>query len=108
MFSFPKWNIQELTGYVPQTTFWMDFSIADRFGKTAIQDTFNRAFAEWKNNVTYITELVMVLNHKCWYFYEKQEMEISKLYCQLYEKAHDWALDNLKGDELGYYLSVTD
>ena len=35
-------------GYELQTTFWNDFSIADRFGLSAVQDTFNRAFKEWK------------------------------------------------------------
>lgn len=35
-------------GYTCKTTFWMDFSIADRFGAAAVKDTFNRAFAEWK------------------------------------------------------------
>ena len=29
-------------GYELQTTFWNDFSIADRFGLSAIQDTFSR------------------------------------------------------------------
>ena len=33
-------------GYELQTTFWEDFSIADRFGLMAILDTFNRAFKE--------------------------------------------------------------
>lgn len=28
------------------TTFFMDFSIADRFGDDAIKDTFQRAFKE--------------------------------------------------------------
>ena len=51
-------------GYELQTTFWNDFSIADRFGLSAIQDTFNRAFKEWKENYKYLTELVLVLNHK--------------------------------------------
>ena len=53
-------------GYQPKTTFWMDFSIADKFGIAAIKDTYNRAFKEWKNNHVYLTELVMVLNHKIW------------------------------------------
>ena len=53
-------------GYELQTTFWNDFSIADRFGLSAIQDTFNRAFKEWKENYKYLTELVLVLNHKIW------------------------------------------
>ena len=33
------------------TTFWEDFSIAERFGLSAIQDTFNRAFKEWKRRL---------------------------------------------------------
>lgn len=33
-------------GYQPKTTFWMDFSIADRFGTEAIVDTYERAFKE--------------------------------------------------------------
>ena len=37
-------------GYNVQTTFWEDFSAADIFGLSAIQDTFNRAFEEWKGN----------------------------------------------------------
>ena len=44
-------------GYELQTTFWNDFSIADRFGLSAVQDTFNRAFKEWKENYKYLTEL---------------------------------------------------
>lgn len=46
----PKWDIEEETGYKPFTTFWQDFSIADRYGLQAIQDTFNRAFDAWKDN----------------------------------------------------------
>ena len=30
----PKWNIAEITGYDPMTTFWQDFSMADKFGKS--------------------------------------------------------------------------
>ena len=58
-------------GYELQTTFWEDFSIADRFGLSAIQDTFKRAFEEWKNNYKYLTELILVLNHKIWQYYGK-------------------------------------
>ena len=60
----PRWNIEEETGYKPFTTFWQDFSIADTYGLQAIQDTFNRAFDEWKEDYKYLTELVLVLNHK--------------------------------------------
>ena len=30
--SVPKWNIEALNGYKPLTSFWADFSIADKFG----------------------------------------------------------------------------
>lgn len=90
------------------TTFWSDFSIADMFGKAAIEDTFNRAFREWKDDYLYITDLVVVLNHKIWQHWEKGDIATSKLYNDLWLKAHDYALDNLKGDELAYYARVID
>ena len=34
-----------------KTMFWEDFSIAERFVLSAIQDTFNRAFKEWKRRL---------------------------------------------------------
>ena len=94
-------------GYESFTTFWDDFSIADAFGTAAIKDTYNRAFNEWKNDYKYLTELVMVLNHKCWYYNDKKE-DYCELYADLYEKAYQWGLDNLKDDELTYFWSTLD
>lgn len=89
------------------TTFWQDFSIADRFGNAAIQDTFNRAFEEWKSDYRYLTDLVMVLNHKIWEWYEKNE-ERGRLYNDLWGKADHYAVENLKGEELSYFYRKTD
>lgn len=36
-----------LNAYEPKTTFWMDFSIADKFELYAIKDTYKQAFNEW-------------------------------------------------------------
>ena len=102
-----NWNIEAVTGYKPLTTFYLDFSIADRFGLTAIQDSYNRAFEEWKSNYKYITELVMVLNWKCWRWYQVKD-EYSRLYSNLYYKLDEWCMDNLKGEELDYYIQTTD
>lgn len=57
-------NMLSDMGYETQTTFWQDFTIAECFGDDAIIDTFLRAFNEWKNNVVYLTELIMVLTIK--------------------------------------------
>jgi len=93
--------------YKTFTTFWMDFTIADSFGTGAIRDTYNRAFKEWKHDYKYLTELVMVLNHKIWEWYEKNEA-IAGVYNDLWEKASAYACENLKGEELSYYYRVTD
>ena len=101
-----NWNIEEMTGYVPQTTFWMDFSIADAFGKNAILDTYNTALEEWKNNYVYITELVMVLNWKSWQYQNNEEF--CKLYAELYYRLDAWCWDHFNEEEKEYYYRVTD
>lgn len=98
-------------GYKPITTFWMDFSIADKFGPAAIRDTFNRAFAEWKGNYKYLTELVMVLNHKIAYHYNPEKGAhnvLAYLYNELWEQADEYASSHLEGDEYAYYYRITD
>lgn len=107
MFNLVTWNIEELTGYKPITTFYEDFSIADRFGENAILDTYKRAFGEWKSDYKYLTELVMALNWKIWEWYEKNE-KIARIYNDLWEKTADYAVENLEGDELKYYFRTTD
>lgn len=97
-----------VNGYETKTTFWQDFSIADAFGNDAIQDTYNRAFGEWKTNYIYLTELVLVLNWKCWYWYENKNEERSLLYEKLFYEAQEYALDNLKGKEFDYFFHTTD
>lgn len=89
-------------------TFWMDFTIADAFGVNAIKDTFKRAFKDWKSDYQMLTALVVILNHKIWQHYEAERHDIAKLYDSLWRQAEDYALTNLKGDELQYYYNVTD
>ena len=98
---------ESFCGYTQKTTFWMDFSIAEAFGEKAIKDTFNRAFEEWKGNYIYLTELVRIMNWKCWQWNEKNE-DWSDIYLGFYEKAKNYALKHLKGEELSYYFRTTD
>ena len=93
--------------YEPKTTFWSDFSIADRFGAHAVRDTYNRAMDEWKANPVYLTELVMVLNHKIWQWYEHND-DLAELYNDLWEAADDYAREHLTGKDLEYFYRVTD
>lgn len=93
--------------YEFKTTFWMDFSIADRYGIPAIKDTYSRAFEEWKDNYIYLTELVMVLNWKIWQWYGKIE-EFAEVYNELWEMADMYAMENLHGEEMNYFITTTD
>lgn len=97
----------EDTGYSPQTSFWEDFSIAEYYGSDAIYDTFFKAMREWRKNHVYLTELVMILNWKIWAWY-KHDPELSKVYQALYEQANQFAIDNLKDEELDYFLRTVD
>lgn len=88
-------------------TFFEDFTIADMFGKAAVQDTFDRAFREWKDDYRYLTALVIALNHKIWQHYETNE-GLARLYNDLWMQADAYACDNLKDDELLYFYRETD
>lgn len=101
------WNIEEMTGYKPKTTFYEDFSIADIFGIGAVKDTYKNAFEGWKDDYEYLTELVMALNWKIWEHYKDNE-PLARVYDELWRKAHAYAVDNLKDEELTYYLRTID
>ena len=102
-----NWTIEELTGYKPISTFYTDFSIADRFGTQAIEDTFNRSFNMWKCDYIYMTELSLVLNWKIWRWYEVND-EYAKLYDRLWRQLDEWCVENLKDEALEYYYKTTD
>ena len=97
-----------IMGYETITTFGMDFAIADVFGADAVKDTFKRAFVEWKSDYKYLTELVLILNWKIWEHFEKGNEPLARVYNDLWIQADNYACENLKGDELGYFLQMTD
>lgn len=113
--SLPRWELPEMTGYEPCTTFWQDFSIADVFvlngmEPDAVQDTHNRSWEMVKNmslGIKGLTEYIMVLNWKIHQHYP-ENMELSKLYDTLWKETDAWAMDNLKGEDLDYYIETTD
>ena len=102
-----KWPIEEMTGYKPKTTFWNDFEIAEAFGMAEVKDTYKRAFESWKEDVEYLTELVMVLNWRIHWWYGKND-DLAKLYDKLWREADAWCMKNLKDKDLSYFLKTTD
>ena len=94
-------------GYEIKTTFWSDFTIAEKFGINAIRDTFNNAFRSRKNNTEYVTELACVMSWKSCAWYGKND-DYCSLYSDYYHDVDSWCMDNLKGKDLEYYLKWTD
>lgn len=72
-------------GYDLMTTFWEDFSIADKYGIAGVKDTYKRAFDEWKGNYKFFAELVIVLNHKIWQHYESNRKLAALNHKNMYE-----------------------
>ena len=102
-----NWNIEEMCGYKPLTTYYMDFSIAEPFGVGAIKETYNTAMECWKNDYKYLTEIVMVLNWKIFEHYGHND-RYAKLYDELWREADMYAQTHLKGEELDYFYRTTD
>lgn len=95
-------------GYETKTTFFQDFTIAEHFGEGAIRETYRDCFGQWKDNVEYVTELAMMLNWKIWEHYDNGNEKLARLYDELWKKADLWCMDNLKGEDLNYYIRTTD
>lgn len=94
-------------GYKMTTTFISDFKIANAFGASAVQDTFDRAYEEWKDNIVYATELAITMSIFSCYFYD-HDLELSLLYSDLYHKIDNWCMSHFKDKDLQFYFKVTD
>lgn len=104
---------------VENTTFWLDFSIADKFGESAIRDTYKRAFEGWKEDIRYMTALCIVLNHKIWQLYETDD-KLARVYDELWKQTDGFILEcenagtqkekytNFNQDEVAYFIQATD
>ena len=102
------WNIEQMTSYKPQTTFYEDFSIADVFGTSAIKDTYKRGLETCKTlGYIYLTEFVMALNWKIWEHYQHND-KVARVYNDLWMDACEIATTTLQGEELSYYYRTTD
>lgn len=104
---FENWTNDN--GYERKTTFYSDLSIAEFCsGIDGIKDTFNRVCEEWKSNVEYFTEFIMSLNIKAWAWDSRHNMELTRLYSELYYQALDMGYDAFDEDGRAYLFRMTD
>ena len=107
---FKNWKIEELTGYKPITTCYMDLSLAEPFGKAAIKDTIKRCLDTFKamhETYKYVTELYMALNWKIWEHYQTK-LELAKFYQTQYDELYEYIVKNFNEEEKDYFFRTTD
>jgi len=102
-----KMALEKMLDFKFESTFWEEFSIAEDYGSEGIKEHYDLVFTQWKDNLKYLTELVIVLNIKIFIWYGVDD-SIGLTYDQLWKETDSYALDTLKGDSLHYYLSTTD
>lgn len=91
------------------TTFFMDFTIADKFGVYAIKDTFRNGLKYAITDVEIYGQFVLALNHKIWQHYEKGNQYLAKVYDALWRKADEDAYKYFTSEEdRRTYFEITD
>ena len=90
------------------TTSFNDLTIAEAFGVSAIKNTCNNLFKEFKNNYKYLTELYMVYNWKIWQHYEKKNNELVKFYTKKWDDLYAYVCEHFTKEQLHYFYKITD
>ena len=99
---------ESMCGYTQRTTFWDDFTLAEKLGLPAIERIYRNAFNSWKTDVVFITELVLVLNWKMLYMDERHMTEKSVMYNKFWVELSNWWERHLEAGAYEYFINVTD
>lgn len=106
---------------VVANTFVSDFEIALMFrGAKGVEDTYKRAFEEWKKDIRYITALAITMNHLGWRYWD-EDKELGKKFFEYWEKLDAFILDcdyneetdeenykNFTAEEVSYFIKACD
>ena len=92
-----KLALEKMLDYKFDSTFWEEFSIAEEYGADGVKEHYDLVFEQWKDNLKFLTELVLVLNIKIFIWYGVDD-SIGKMYDQLWKETDGYALETLKGD----------
>lgn len=111
-----EWITPIITGYTPVTDYWYKFTEieADNPTESKAIPKLEKLYQELKAQcqdylpVEYITELTMVLNHKCWGHYYCNQLEISRWYQDKFYELQEWAYKYLKGEDLTHFVNTLD
>ena len=109
-------NLRE--DYERKTTYTSDFSIAEWCvpveGMSAIADTLKNALGNWRDNIEWFAEILLVVNLKSWEHAARHNNEYGKMYSELFYMVQalyfDWFdSDNKQHDKaMTYYYDYVD
>lgn len=109
-------NLRE--DYERKTTYTSDFSIAEWCvpveGMSAIASTLLNALQNWRDNIEFFAEIIIVLNMKSWEHATRDNRQYAEMYSVLYLDAKclyfDWFdEDNKQHDKaMDYYYQYVD
>ena len=104
--------------YERKTTYTSDFSIAEWCvpveGMRAIASTLRNALTNWRDDVEFFAEIIIVLNMKAWEHAARGNRQYAEMYSELYLDAKclyfDWFdKDNKQhGEAMDYYYDYVD
>ena len=92
--------------------FWNQ-TIADELKTTFnINNWAENLYEQIQDDVAAMAAFVTVLNHKCWYWYDNHNEELSKIYSDLYYKYNylewDWLEAHGTEEEKHWYFKTLD
>jgi len=96
------WKIEQLTGYKPHTNYYLQFSMAEPYGISAIANVFNNIFSDCKYNTVSVTELAMAVNWKIYEHYDK-EKQLAHFYQSIWDQVDNYCKGTLTDSNLRYY-----
>ncbi len=92
--------------------FWGEFDLAEITGTQMIKKLAEDLYQKNKDDIQALTDLIMVINHKSWTWYELHRSELCDLYAELYYKYYEKAIDYLESqsreDDLTYFIRTLD
>lgn len=105
---------------VINNSFARDFIIAGMFGAKEIEETYKRAFEEWKKDIKYLTALAITCNHLGWKYHNEGFEPYEKLFFGYWEKLDAYILEcenageddetytNFNAEEVRYFIEACD
>ena len=92
--------------------YWSYTLAAEKFGENQIVEWAKNQYEQIQNDVTAMAAFVTVLNYKCWYWNDRGNKKLSKIYSDLYYKYDylewDWLEAHGTSNEKSWYFDTLD